>query len=184
MSSPAVPMQTIPVSRPRTVDFFLIFCGVAVSLLLGEWSGMKTVPPAGSADVALLAFAKVHPYLFFLPLGILLFWPLFYLTQRIVGRQQPLSAGEWLWGLAWMADLVVIGWIVWQAFGTPPDVKRAMITGYIIFVATAAALAVVIALVDVVGRWPQPWTHHFCVVLMIWSALPVGLMWLLKLKLE
>ena len=153
-------------------------------MLLGEWSGLKTITLSPTADVVLQSFVRIHPYLFFMPVGLLVFWPLFYLTQRITGRSQPLSMGEWLWGIAWMADLVVIGWLAWQAFGSPPDVKRAMITGYIIFIATAAALALLIALVDLVGRWPQPWTHHFCVVLMIWSVLPVGLMWLLKLKLE
>lgn len=184
MSSPAVAPRTIPVSRPRVVDYFLMLCGVALSLLLGEWSGLKTRPSADPPDTVVRAIAAIHPYLFFLPLGLLLLWPIFYMTQRIVGRRQPMSAAEWLWGLAWLADLVVIGWILWQAFGTPPDVKRAMITGYIIFVATAAALALAIGLVDLVGRWPQPWTHHFCLVLMIWSVLPVGLMWLLGLKLE
>jgi hypothetical protein len=47
-----------------------------------------------------------------------------------------------------------------------------------------AALALLIALVGLVGRWRQPWTHTFCLALLLWPVLPVAALFLWDIKLQ
>src|SRR5262249_22827588 len=130
------------------------------------------------------------PHMLFLPVGVLLLWPLFYLTQRLAGRTQPLSAGEWLWGVAWLGVLVLTAWILWQAMGTPPEVlhptnfKGHVFVGYAVGVLALAALALLIGLADMIGRWGQPWTHHCCLALVLWPTLPLLVLMLGKIELK
>jgi hypothetical protein len=172
------------VSRPRFIDYFLMLCGAGLSVLLAEWSEVRVT--AGDASRPGPAFVKVLPYLLFLPQGIILLWPIFYATQRAGGRDVALAAGEWVWGLAWLAAVLLVSWIAWKQMSQPEvdTLKKTAVLAYILFVLTAAVIAVIVAFVDMVGRWPQPWTHTFCLVLMIWSALPLAALWIWNLKLE
>jgi hypothetical protein len=170
-------------TRPRLLDYFLMLFGIWVSLFLTDWSRIRTLPQP-AAPILVQNLAKLHPYLLFLEPGILLMWPLFYCTQCILGRRQGLSAGEWLWSLAWLAMLAWLGWVLWTAFGEPPDLKKTMVTAYVVFVLASAACSFLILAIDLVGRWPQPWTHHFALALFIWSAIPWAVVWIAGFKLE
>jgi hypothetical protein len=183
--------RLVPAPRPRPLwlDFFLILLGCAVSLLLTEISGLHAHATSETpAEVRLLL--PLLPRLLLLPVGILLFWPLFYLTQKIAGRKQPLSAGEWLWGVAWLGAVTLTVWICWQAWGTPPEALRPenfakqVFVGYAVGVLALASFALIIGLVDMIGRWGQPWTHHLCLALLMWPQLPLLalLLWKIEIK--
>lgn len=186
LTPPQVPWQGPMASRPRFLDYFLMLLGCAVSLLLVEWSGLAATPGREIGRQA-QTILKLLPHLLFLPQGIILFWPLFYATQRLAGREQGLTAGEWMWGLAWLGALLLAGWACWRHFGQPADLQalqQTVLVVYALFVVTMAVLALIIALIDLVGRWPQPWTHHFCLVLMIWPVFPLAALWLWNITLE
>src|SRR5438093_614552 len=147
VSRPRIPVVTgKPPSRPGVLDFLFVLCGCGISLLLVEWIGLHTESdePAPAIVYSLL---KLHPYMLFLPQGILLLWPLLFLTQKIGGREQPLSGGEWLWGLAWLASLAFAGWISWRYLGSLPEFlqvesfAKTLGRAYTIFVASTCAIA-------------------------------------------
>ena len=169
-------------SRPGFVDYLLILSGTALSLVLVECSALRADSASGGA-----AMSRLHPYLLFLPVGVILLWPLFYATQQLSGRNQALTAGEWVWGLAWLGMLVLAAWMVWRGLGSAADadkLKKGVLVGYAIFVVSMAVIAVVILFIDLVGRWPQPWTHPFCLTLMIWPVFPLAASWIWNIKVE
>jgi hypothetical protein len=192
---PARPSQQAPPGvgpppRPTWLDFILILAGCSLSLLLTDLSGFQARETAATPLAAAQLALRPLPYMLFLPLGILLLWPLFYMVQRLGGRRQALSSGEWLWGFAWLAAVLLTGWIAWQYWGTPPEQLRPehfkghVFVGYAVGVLSMGALALLIGLVNLVGRWQQPWTHSFCLALLMWPALPLGalLLWGIELK--
>src|SRR5262249_51434532 len=109
---------------------------------------------------------------------------MFYGTQRLLGRRLPLSAGEWLWGVAWLGTVLITGWVMWAHLGTlpafaenldyPPQFLWTIIAG-----TAMAVTALLIGLVSLVVRWSQPWTHSFGLMLLIWPMIPLGalLLW-------
>ncbi len=182
-----------PPSRPSWFDFFLILVGFALSLLLTDLSNFEALPSeATPAPVARLLRSECHslPYLLFLPLGVLLLWPVFYLTQRVGGRQQSLTAGEWLWGVAWVAAVTLTAWIAWQFWGTPPEFlqptnfKVKVFVGYSIAALALAGIALLIGLASLFSRGRLPWTHSLCLALLMWPALPLlaVLLWKIELR--
>src|SRR6516164_3779724 len=120
--------RIIILPRPVWLDFFLILVGCALSLVLTDLAAFRAEPTPDSpswltadaeaarpgAAVPQRSLLNWLPHLLFLPLGVLLFWPAFYLTQRMGGRTVNLSIGEWLWGLTWLGAVVLTVWIVWQ----------------------------------------------------------------------
>src|SRR5438445_669889 len=79
--------------RPTLLDFFVLLVGCALSYYFIGLSTL-TVEPRADAPAELIPYIpKYLPYLLTLPQGILLFWPLFYGTQRLLGRRQGLTAG-------------------------------------------------------------------------------------------
>ena len=185
--SPAVSDAT---SRPRFLDYFLILLGSGLSMLLAQMSGLQAHAATEAPDRFLAAFLHIFPALLFLPLGILLWWPVFFTTQKIFGRKQGLTVAEWLWGLSWLVALFLTVWIVWKGLGTAPgflgthDFQKGVIVGYIIYALSMAVIAVIVFFVGLFGRWSQPWTHHFSLALMIWPAVPLLVLWLANIKLE
>jgi hypothetical protein len=173
---PARPKPGPPalLARPTWLDFFLILAGCALSLLLTDLSGFRARPTEATPNGALL-LRRSLPYLLFLPAGVLLLFPLFYLTQRISGRKQALTVGEWLWFVAWLGALLLTTWVAWQHWGTPPEYlsKGHIWVGYAVSVLALAAVALITGLVDLIGRWGRPWTHHLALTLLMWPALPL-----------
>jgi hypothetical protein len=177
-------------TRPSWLDYFLILAGMASSLLLTEWSGFQAVETAQTPELVRKLLLRHLPALLFLPLGILLFWPVFYGTQRLAGRPQHLTAGEWLWGVAWLGAVAFIAWIVWQYWGTPPEplrpasFKQHVFVGYAVGVLALAALGILIGIINLIGRWSQPWTHTFSLVLTTWPIVPLAALWLWKVEMR
>src|SRR5262245_7141523 len=107
-------------SRPRLFDYFLILLGCGISMLLAELSGLRAGTAIESPARFQTALLHIFPHLLFLPLGILLWWPVFFATQKIFGRKQALTVAEWLFGLAWLVALFLTVWILWKGLGTAP----------------------------------------------------------------
>jgi hypothetical protein len=174
----------VPVSRPTGIDYFLMFLGCALSLYLNHISGPQPEAKDNTPGWIKKDLLPQLPPLLYLSQGIILLWPLFYGTQRALGRSQALSAGEWLWGFAWLGTLLVTAWVLWGHLGTLPGFADNL--GYppqfiwtIIAGAAMALIALVIGLIGVLARWKQPWTHTFGLVLLIWPMFPLAglLLW-------
>ncbi len=52
-----------------------------------------------------------------------------------------------------------------------------MVVGYALAVLSLGVIALLVTLLDLVGRWPRPWTHRFGLVLLVWPALPLAVLW-------
>jgi hypothetical protein len=176
-------------TRPRVVDFLLMFVGFGISALLAELSGVIVVGDE-SSSVWLLAVQRILPTLLFLPVGVLLLWPVFYISQKVLGRQQPLTLAEWLWGLAWLGTLALSGWIVFKATGQAPEFlnsknfKDTVVLIYGIVMLAMGGIAVLLFLTGLLARWATPWTHTFALALLVWPALPLAFLVHLGLKLD
>ena len=106
-----------PAQRPTWFDFSLMLIGIGGSLVLSDWSGFKANATEATPPWLEAHFLRFLPDLLFLPVGLLILWPFFYLTQWLRGRMEAMTGGEWLWGLAWLALLPWVGWIAWQYSG-------------------------------------------------------------------
>jgi hypothetical protein len=166
------------------VDYFLIFVGLSLSLYLNQISGPRPEPRSDVPASIGLYIVPLLPALLYLPQGIILLWPLFYGTQWLAGRPQALTAVEWLWGVAWLGTLLLTIWALWRHLGTPPAFAdnlayppQSIWTVIVVPIISAAAL--VVGLIGLIGRWQQPWTHTFGIVLMVWPVLPLAglLLW-------
>lgn len=179
-----------PASQPRLLDYLCLLMGVGISALLADMSGLKMRLPEVPERAALTTILRVLPTLLFLPVGVVLLWPIFSMTQWLTGRSQGLTAGEWLLGLAWLGALVFAAWCIGMGTGSLPgflsddDFKKYAVLGYILFMLSMGTLAVAIWLIGLVGRWQQPWTHTLSLALMIWPALPLLAIWLGHIKME
>jgi hypothetical protein len=181
-SVPAGRPAVRPPSRPTWFDYLLLPAGFALSVLLGQLSGLQVQrtdqTPPNLPDWLIPAL----PLWLFLPVGPILLWPVFYSTQFLAGRSQALSWGEWLLGLAWLAALVLAGGIVWQFWGTLPGFlgehfREHLVLGHMLGGLALGALAILLLLGDLAGRWPQPWTHRLSLGLLIWQLAPLALIW-------
>jgi len=183
--------RALPVSQPTWLDYLGILCGCGVSQLLTmlcEQRGLRALAPDELPPLVGEPLVALLPFLLLLPVGIVLFWPVFHATQRVLGRPAGLTFGEWLWGVAWLLAVALTAWIVWNYGGSPPELlasdafKRYLIAGYALAVVSLGAIALLLALIDLVGRWPLPWTHRFGLVLLIWPALPLAALWALDIQ--
>jgi hypothetical protein len=170
-------------ARPAWLDYLLILFGCGVSLFLAELSGLRAVGRGHLPPALRPALPAVLPALLLLPVGILLLWPVFYTTQRLRGRPPGLAAGEWLWRVAWLFAGALSGWVAWKYWGSPPEVlvsdsfQRYVVIGYALAVLALGSIALLLTLLDLVSRWPRPWTHRFGLALFVWSALPLAALW-------
>jgi hypothetical protein len=194
---PPVAAPFIP--RPTVADYFLLLLGCALSfylIRLGHPLGvlgasapkeevqyighMKVEPGPEATSPALRYLVLTLPDLLRLPEGIILLWPLFLALQRLRGRRQTLTSGEWLWVFAWLGTAVLTGLAAWNQWGTPPEflATRASwppVLWYVILVPSMSLIAVLLLLFGLLGRWQLPWTHTFGLVLIIWPAMPLAL---------
>jgi hypothetical protein len=169
------PLVLSPPLRPSVVDYLFLLAGASLSLYLMQLSVLTAEAVATSAP------ALVH----FLPAamriseGILLLWPLFYVTQRLRGRTEGLTAVEWLWVIGWigMAVLVVLAALETSGNLTESMQKYAATPRklwYYIFAPVLAGLAVLLGLAGLFRRGPAPWTHTFGIALLLWPVVPLA----------
>ncbi|MBI3411801.1 MAG: hypothetical protein HY040_26010 [Planctomycetes bacterium] len=184
--SPVQPQGT----RPRLLDYLLICAGAGISAMLADFSGVRVLA-SESASPLLQAFAKTIPFHLFLPIGILLFWPIFQAGQRVLGREQGLTAGEWLVGLSWLGALGLTGYLAWKGAGAAPEfltghgIIQSLVSGYIFCMIALGSIAALLIFVNLLTLWrPRPWTHTFGLVLLMWPLVPLAAFWCLNLKLE
>jgi hypothetical protein len=164
-------------SRPTLVDFLLILAGVSLSAFAAPFSGLHVEPQPDMPPFVQPQLLQALPTFLLLPLGPLLLWPLFYGTQWVLGRRQPLTWGEWLWGISWLGHLLLIGWVAWATLGEPPaflnpEPYRPPVVWVVLVVPALALIALVLALGGLIGAWRKPWTHAFGLALALWPALP------------
>src|SRR5205085_2875994 len=144
------------VSRPTLFDYFLVVSGFGLSLFLSQAESLK-VMPAEAATSAATSLILILPKLVRLPEGVILLWPIFYAAQRVLGRKQAITSGEWLWVFAWLVTALLTGLAAWQAWGTPFEfltehLPWVYIIGYVIVVPSMAAIALVLILLGLIGR--------------------------------
>lgn len=175
--------------RIRWTDYMMLFFGVGLSLWFADLMGVHADVNASWSRFR-QAFVRELPALLFLPLGMQIFWPIFFLEQKLLGRKQPLTMGEWLMGLVWLLTFFLVGWIIWQATGNIPEgisssgFRQNLVLGYMLTVLTLGALALVLLVFDLVRRRPQPWTHTLTLALLVWPAVPLLCMWLAGIRLR
>jgi hypothetical protein len=168
----------LPLARPTFLDFLLILLGCSLSRFLYYLAGPTIRPLEHIPFEASPWLPNLVVELVVLPQGIVLLWPLFYALQWLRGRPQSLSAGEWLWGVAWIGTVLYLGLVAWINSGSAPEfLAKAtfppQLIWYFVVGPSMALIALIILMVDLVGRWPQPWTHTFSLALMVWPALPL-----------
>jgi hypothetical protein len=169
-------------SRPTLFDFLLIVGGFALSLFLFrevQGDSLQVTPAPDAPARAAAHLVPLLPQLVCLTEGVILLWPLFFFAQRVRGRREGLTSGEWLWVFAWLAVALLAVVAAWQKWGPVPDflrdhLKWVFILGYIIVLPSLAAIGLVLVLAGLFGRRQQPWTHAFGLVLVIWPALPIA----------
>lgn len=170
---PAAP--AVPVSRPSLLDYFLLLAGCGLSYVLLRLDYVKI--NANSTDTQrttddLAALLRLGE-------GVILLWPIFFAIQRVVGRPHGLTAGEWLWVLAWLGNATLIGLAAWHQWGTVPEFLRKPIflpafIWYVIVAPSMSLCAALIVLFDMFSGKQRPWTHQLSIVLMIWPVLPLA----------
>ncbi|HKI36124.1 MAG TPA: hypothetical protein VKA46_29980 [Gemmataceae bacterium] len=180
--------KALPVpSRPTLFDFFLIVTGFALSVFLSQAESLKVTPAPNAPAGGVAHLVPILPQLVRLTEGVILLWPLFFIPQRVLGRKQGITSGEWLWVIAWLGTVLLTGLAAWQTWGSVPEFLReylpwAFVLGYLIVVPSMAAVALVLLLLGLIGRWQQPWTHTFGLVVIIWPALPVAAILAMKVS--
>jgi hypothetical protein len=170
--------STQHLSRPTLVDFLLLLAGFALSQYLIRLAPLNVETPANFGP-----FARDFLTFFAAPLrlceGIVLLCPLFRLSQRLRGRSDPLTGGEWLWWFSW-AGLVLTGSLaIWQSQGGMPDflapyAGKPRLLWYVVFVPAMAALALVLSFTSLLRKDPLPWTHTLSLALALWPVLPLA----------
>src|SRR4051812_46822073 len=94
--------------RPTLLDYFLLLGGYSLSLFL-----LRLQPWAFKAKEGLAApvadLVEQLADIMRLTEGVVLLWPLFLVLQKFRGRSQGLTAGEWLWVIAWLCIVLLTG---------------------------------------------------------------------------
>jgi hypothetical protein len=189
----------LAVSRPTGVDYLLILVGCSLSIFLAQVSRPVPRPQANAPAWVVETLLEFPPdqrgnlpelpadqprafpvliLMLLLPQGVILLWPLFYTLQRLRGRPQTLSAGEWLWGVAWLGTVLLTAWTLWLHW-SPPDFAKDLLYSpqaiwTVLVLPSMALIAFIIGLVSLIARWKQTWTHTFGLVLILWPVFPMA----------
>jgi hypothetical protein len=168
-------------SRPVALDYFLLFAGVCLSLVLLELHPLRVAPGDSLRDPGLRDLIVGLSVPLRLTEGVVLLWPFFFLTQRLRGRDEGLTAGEWLWIISWIGVvlLAILGaWERWGKDSMPEfllnNLAKPYVLWYLIAAPSMGALALLLLLLGMVRRTPLPWTHSFALVLAVWPVLPLA----------
>jgi hypothetical protein len=199
---PPVAQVAAPLSRPNLVDWLLILAGVSLSFFLMQFtyptdavasgtpakpsaSPTKAEPGLGRLRIRPKSWAARSPWsetlaalpdAVRLPEGIILLWPVLHTLQRLLGRKQGLTAAEWLWVFAWLGTAALVGLAVWHHFRPLPDGLKGWppVIWYVVVIPSMALVALIVALLGVVGSAHKPWTHNLGVALVVWPVVPLA----------
>lgn len=169
-------------SRPILIDFFFLTAGFALSLILFQIPLLRVDPSGGEAlPEWLRTLLPRLPEMIRLPEGVLLLWPVFYITQWCMGRTQGLTTTEWLWIFAWVAVIALNAFSAWNAWGTVPDSVKLYarwppLLWYVVVVPSMAITALIVSLFGLVARSAAPWTHSLAVALIVWPLVPLAVL--------
>jgi hypothetical protein len=166
-------------SRPTLADYCLLLLGCGLSLYLIRLGPMPAAAEESRTDPGLREVVALLPETMRLPEGVLLLWPVFLALQRLRGRRQGLTFGEWLWVLAWLGTALLTGLSAWERWGTLPEfaqpyTAKPRLLWYVLLVPSMAALAGVLALGGLLRRVPAPWTHTCGLALVLWPVAPLA----------
>jgi hypothetical protein len=185
MSQPAPTNPPSAATFPYWWDYLFMLLGCGISLVLAHFITLRVTRSDLTPDWLPNALIAELPRLLLLPVGIYLWWPVFFLLARFRGRSPQLSVAEWLWGFVWIFDLALVAILVWLRAGELPShvtdfIDRQTIRENLEVIVRWLALglagsAVLIALLVRTSGAPKSWTHHFAVALMLWPLVPVGL---------
>jgi hypothetical protein len=169
------PLVLSPPLRPSVVDYLFLLVGASLSLYLIEL-GVLT---AEGGETSTPAFLHFLPHAMRIPEGILLLWPLFYVTQRLRGRKEGLTAVEWLWIIGWIGIAVLTLLAALQTTGNLPESMQKYAATprrlwYYVFAPVLAGLAVLLGMGGLLRRGPSPWTHTFGIALLLWPVGPLA----------
>jgi hypothetical protein len=172
--NPAIP------ARPTLVDYLLILAGYGVSLLLIRIKPWKFEAKDSLATPVAELVGQLGD-LIRLTEGVVLLWPLFLALQSLRGRGHSLTAGEWLWVIAWLCVAGLTGLAAWEHFSQGPlpdwikdhtDTPRRLY--YMIVAPAMAAMAALFAVGGLVSRTMPPWTHSLSLALVSWPVVPLA----------
>jgi hypothetical protein len=175
-----------PPTRPHLLDYFLLLGGFAVSLYLMDLHPWSVQPLDSITSEPWRRIIEFLPRLVRLPEGVILFFPLFFLPQFILGRRFEISTGEWLWIIAWCGTALLTGIAVTRALNGLPDwfapyAQVVRLIWHVGFGTALAVVALVLIIYNLFRRAPMPWTHGFGLALVVWPIPPlVGILLLTK----
>jgi hypothetical protein len=176
--APATP----DVSRPHLLDYLLILAGSSLSLLLAHLAPIKVQANDSVTGVLMRDLVEAQGQVLCLSDGIVLLWPFFYLSSRLTSRYPSLTAGEWLWILAWLGVALLTAMLLWKrwASGSMPELllphtEKIRLIWYLIFVPTLGALALIFAVAGLMAGRGRPWTHSLALALVLWPVAPLAL---------
>jgi hypothetical protein len=181
-------LAAAPPSRPTLVDYFFLLVGCALSLALTNLLPMAAERTTAIRDETLAKLADLLPQAMRLPEGVVLMWPFFFFNQRLLGRAEGLTSGEWLWVIAWLGVALLTGVTAWKESGKAPEFlmeygDKPRLLWYQIVAPSMAVLSGLFLLFGVLRRGPAPWTHALGLVLVSWPVLPLaGILSLGELK--
>jgi hypothetical protein len=165
-------------ARPTLLDYFLLLAGCSLSLFLIQIKPWKFEAKEGLGAPAADLVGQLGDIMR-LTEGVVLLWPIFLALQSLRGRAHGLSAGEWLWVIAWLGVATMTGLAAWAKWGTLPEwlqdhADKPRMIYYMIVAPSMGALAMLFAVIGLVRRSPIPWTQSFSLALVTWPVLPLA----------
>lgn len=173
-------------TRPYLFDYWFLLAGFGLSLYLMDLNPMTVEPLDALSNPVWRAWVMFLPRLMRLPEGVVLFFPIFFLPQFVLGRRQEITSGEWLWILTWLGTAALTCLAVFRhVVGFPewldPYTYTVRWIWHLGFGMAMALLALLLIGYGLIRRRPMPWTHGLGLVLVLWPILPlIGILALTK----
>jgi len=173
---------TLVPSRPHLLDYLLILAGCSLSLVLIRLAPIQVRPNDSVTSSMIRDLVNTQGQILCLSDGIVLLWPFFFLSSRLTTRFPGLTAGEWLWILAWLGVALLTTLLLWKGWANSympafllDNTEKIRIIWYLIFVPTLGALALIFAVAGMMANRNQPWTHTLSLALVLWPVAPLAL---------
>lgn len=172
--------EDVTTTSPVALDYLILLLGCCFSLLLVHLFPLQVAPNSRSQGAVTQSLVESLPIALRLTEGVVLFWPFFFIPQKLRGRERGLTSTEWLWVFSWAGVALLTALSAWDTWATVPGFLQAHINTprklwYMIAVPSMAVLALLLGLMGMVRRSPSPWTHSFSIALAIWPVLPLAL---------